>query len=41
VRLRAGESLIIPGGVRHAAKALAKGALLDSFTPVREDLVGN
>jgi len=41
VRLHAGESLIIPGGVRHAAKALAKGALLDSFTPVREDLVGN
>jgi len=40
VRLRAGESLIIPGGTRHAAKALTRGALLDSFTPVREDLVG-
>jgi len=41
VRLCAGESLIIPGGTRHAAKALVEGALLDSFAPVREDLVGN
>lgn len=37
--LREGETLNVPGGVKHGAKALKKGALLDTFTPLREDLI--
>ena len=38
--LSAGESVYVPGNVRHGAKALAQGILIDVFTPVREDLLG-
>lgn len=38
--LSAGESVYVPGNVRHGAKALEAGTLLDVFTPLREDLLG-
>ncbi|GIO12655.1 cupin [Cohnella xylanilytica] len=37
--LRQGETLYIPSGARHGVTALEEGALLDSFTPLREDLL--
>jgi len=37
--LRAGETIVIPGGARHGVTALEDGALLDAFTPLREDLL--
>jgi quercetin dioxygenase-like cupin family protein len=38
-RLLAGETIVIPGGARHGVTALEDGALLDAFTPLREDLL--
>lgn len=38
--LAAGDSIYVPGGARHGAKALEAGALVDVFTPLREDLLG-
>ena len=35
-----GDSIYVPGSARHGARALADGALLDVFTPVRDDLLG-
>jgi quercetin dioxygenase-like cupin family protein len=35
--LHAGDVVAIPGGVRHAAKALRPSRVLDVFSPVRED----
>ncbi|WP_010497944.1 cupin domain-containing protein [Paenibacillus elgii] len=35
----AGETIYIPSGAKHGCRALEASALLDSFTPVREDLV--
>ncbi|WP_195572492.1 cupin domain-containing protein [Paenibacillus sp. 1001270B_150601_E10] len=37
--LEAGESIVIPSGALHGVKALAPSALLDCFTPIREDLL--
>ncbi|MEI7025105.1 cupin domain-containing protein [Paenibacillus sp. y28] len=37
--LKAGESIVIPSGARHGVKALEASALLDAFTPLREDLI--
>jgi len=37
--IRAGETIFIPGGARHGAKALEPSALLDTFTPLRNDLL--
>lgn len=37
--LKAGDSIVIPGGARHGVKALEPSALLDAFTPLREDLL--
>lgn len=34
-----GETIYIPSGARHGVKALDQSALLDVFTPIREDLV--
>ncbi|PZE20490.1 cupin domain-containing protein [Paenibacillus xerothermodurans] len=34
-----GDTIYIPSGAKHGAKALEAGVLLDAFTPVREDLV--
>lgn len=39
--LKAGETICIPGGAKHGVKALEESALLDSFTPLREDLLSN
>jgi len=36
--LRAGDSYYVPPGELHGVIALEKGALLDVFTPQREDL---
>lgn len=37
--LAAGDSFIVPSGVVHGVKALAKGRLVDSFTPHRADFL--
>ncbi|SDM26588.1 cupin domain-containing protein [Sediminibacillus halophilus] len=37
--LQAGETLVIPGNRIHGALALEQGILLDTFTPLREDLL--
>lgn len=37
--IREGETIFIPGGARHGVKALMPSALLDAFTPLREDLL--
>jgi quercetin dioxygenase-like cupin family protein len=37
--LKAGETIAIPSGALHGVKALEPSALLDSFTPLREDLL--
>ena len=37
--LRRGDSAYIQGGVRHGTRCLAKGCLLDVFTPQREDFL--
>ena len=39
VVVRAGETIRIPSNARHGVTALEAGALLDAFTPVREDLL--
>lgn len=39
ITLTAGESLPIPQNALHGVKALEDGALLDIFTPIREDLL--
>lgn len=38
-RLAAGASFIVPGGVEHGVVARAAGALVDVFTPPREDFL--
>lgn len=38
VELEAGESLTIPGGLAHAARALTDVLALEVFVPAREDL---
>lgn len=37
--LSAGDSFIVPSGIPHGVKALAKGRLIDSFTPHRADFL--
>ncbi|HTP46181.1 MAG TPA: cupin domain-containing protein [Casimicrobiaceae bacterium] len=37
--LAAGESIYVPSGARHGARALEPGILIDVFTPLREDLL--
>jgi len=37
--LRAGDSFIVPSGLRHGVKALEKGRLVDTFAPYREDFL--
>ena len=37
--LAAGQSIYVPGNMRHGARALEAGALIDVFTPLREDLL--
>lgn len=37
--IQAGETIFIPGGAKHGVKALAPSALLDTFTPLRNDLL--
>ncbi|WP_438444387.1 cupin domain-containing protein [Gorillibacterium sp. sgz5001074] len=34
-----GQTIYIPSGARHGVKALEPSALLDVFTPIREDLL--
>lgn len=38
--LRAGDSIIVPGGVEHEASALDESEVLDFFTPFRQDYAG-
>lgn len=35
--LRAGDSILVPGGVEHEASASQDSEVLDVFTPARED----
>ena len=37
--LRAGDSVFIPGGVRHGTACVSEGRLLDAFSPQREDFI--
>jgi quercetin dioxygenase-like cupin family protein len=37
--ITAGETIYIPSEAKHGCRALEPSILLDSFTPVREDLV--
>lgn len=37
--LHQGETLVIPSGAVHCTTALEEGVLLDTFTPLREDLL--
>lgn len=39
--LKAGDSLYIPKNIEHGTKCLESGALLDIFTPQREDFLKN
>ena len=36
-----GETIVIPSGARHGVTALEESALLDCFTPLREDLLAS
>ncbi|NIK76779.1 quercetin dioxygenase-like cupin family protein [Paenibacillus castaneae] len=38
--LRTGETITIPGDAEHGVKALEPAILLDTFTPLRKDLLG-
>jgi quercetin dioxygenase-like cupin family protein len=38
-RLKAGDSVFIPRGTMHGVLCLAKGRLLDMFSPPREDFL--
>lgn len=38
-RLTAGDSFIVPSGLKHGVKALEKGRLVDCFTPHRADFL--
>lgn len=33
------ETIFIPGGAKHGARALEAGAIIDTFTPLRNDLL--
>ncbi|MFC4104251.1 cupin domain-containing protein [Paenibacillus xanthanilyticus] len=35
-----GETIFIPGGAKHGCRALVASKLLDTFTPLRLDLLG-
>jgi quercetin dioxygenase-like cupin family protein len=37
--VRTGDSLFMPGGVEHGSVCIESGALLDVFTPMREDFI--
>ncbi|APH03944.1 cupin domain-containing protein [Bacillus weihaiensis] len=37
--LKPGETIFIPSGATHGAKALQAGAIIDTFTPLRDDLL--
>ncbi len=37
--LNAGDSLVIPSGVEHGCECLEAGALIDCFTPRRDDFL--
>ncbi|HZH10373.1 MAG TPA: cupin domain-containing protein [Microvirga sp.] len=39
-RLRRGDSFLVPSNAIHGAVAIEAGILLDVFTPMREDFVG-
>ncbi|WP_199621105.1 cupin domain-containing protein [Paenibacillus alkalitolerans] len=38
--VRQGDTISIPGGAQHGVKALEPSVLLDAFTPLRRDLLG-
>ncbi len=37
--LNPGDSIVVPGGLAHGTVCLEAGALLDTFTPCREDFL--
>lgn len=39
VLLRAGDSIVVPGGLVHGTVCVEKGVLLDVFTPKRDDFL--
>jgi quercetin dioxygenase-like cupin family protein len=36
-----GETIYIPSNAKHGVTALEESALLDTFTPIRQDLISN
>ena len=40
VEMKAGDSIVVPGGAVHGTECLEQGTLLDVFTPAREDFLG-
>lgn len=38
-RVRAGDSMFVPGGTVHGCNCLEKGAVLDIYAPMRTDFV--
>ncbi|RCW42193.1 cupin domain-containing protein [Paenibacillus prosopidis] len=40
VVVSAGETIYIPSLAEHGCRALQKSKLLDTFTPIRQDLIG-
>ena len=41
VILNQGDSIVVPGGLDHGTVCLAKGVLLDVFTPKRDDFLAH
>ena len=39
-RVKAGDSMFVPGGTLHGCDCIEEGAILDIYTPMREDFVG-
>ncbi len=39
IEITAGDSLVIPSGVTHGCVCLEQGALIDTFTPRRDDFL--
>lgn len=37
--IAAGEQLVVPGGAMHEVQALERSVVLETFTPLREDLL--
>lgn len=39
-RVKAGDTMFVPGGTVHGCDCIEEGAILDIYTPMRKDFVG-